>query len=152
MKKILLVTAVLLMSCLAFAAPPTTYNLAFDGFCDGMSLTLGNGAQMSNVAGPRIFVAGTHTGCFITNDSGFKHGISKLIPPFVSPVLDVADGEGVYISVQYLVRPTAGFPCVWANYYNIDGLHNNHFLTGTCTVGAAPSGATGRSTNPVGAK
>jgi hypothetical protein len=147
MKRMLLVAAVLLVTSLAFAAPPTTYNFTFNGFCDGMSLTLGTGAQMSNVPGPKIFVAGVHNGCSSFYSSGFKHGTSTLIPPYKTPVLDVADGEGNTLSTQYLVQPTPS--CVWANYYNFDGVHNYNYLSGSCTLGAvAPSGVEGRSTTP----
>jgi hypothetical protein len=141
MKKMLLVIGLVLLATSAFASAPITYTFTFDGFCDGMSLTLGTGAQISNIAGPKIFVAGIHnqSGCGLVNlnNSGFKHGISKTIPPFASPVLDVGDPEvAVYFNVQYLVQPTPA--CVWSNYYTPDGIHNNHFLTGTCTLGGVP--------------
>jgi hypothetical protein len=148
MKKMLLVIGILLLASSAFAAGPTTYTFTFDGFCDGMTLILGTGAQASNVAGPKIFVAGTHNLCGpIYINSGFKHGISKVIPPFASPVLDVGDPElAQYINVQYLVQPTPA--CVWANYYSVDGAHNNNFLSGTCTLGARALGKGTKSTFP----
>jgi hypothetical protein len=145
MKKMFLVLGLVLLASSAFAS--TTYTFTFDGYCDGMSLTLGKGSEISNVPGPKIFVAGTHGGCVSFLDSGFKHGITTLIPPYKSPVLDVADGESASLSVQYLVYPFSG--CVWANYYNPDGVHNYNYLSGTCTLGARPvQGSHARSSSP----
>ena len=148
MKKMLIVLGLVLLASSAFAAGPINYTFTFDGFCDGMSLNLGTGAQVSNIAGPKIFVAGIHNLCGpLYINSGFKHGISKVIPPFASPVLDVVDPEVTqYVSVQYLVAPTP--VCVWANYYSVDGAHNNNFLSGTCTMGARALGKGTKSTFP----
>jgi len=154
MKKTLIFVGLLLLATSAFAAPPTHYNIAFDGYCDTMSLTLGTGAQMSNVAGPKVFVAGSHNVCGAATwiNSGFKVGQSKLIPPYATPVLLVSDPEAYgSVSVTYNIAPTP--TCVWANYYSVDGVHNNNYIYDTCTRTAAPTRGSGtRSSSPVPAK
>jgi hypothetical protein len=120
-------------------------------------LTLGTGSDISNVGGnDKKFVAGFHdlTGCGLGSwvNSGFKHGFPTDVPPFVTPVLDVTDPEGLYyITVQYLVHPQKP-ACVWANYYSFDGATNNNFLTGTCTKSAKTRGAGKKSSAPRAAK
>jgi hypothetical protein len=151
MKRILAVIGMLLLvSVGAFAAKPSYYNFWFDGFCDGMNLTLYSpGAPI-----PKVFVTGVHDlytycGDFYVGVGGFKHGINKLyIPPYVSPILDVSDPvEGLFgypWSLQYLVRPMTA-PCVWANYYS-DGSGLYLLYYDTCTKyapGAKPNVAPG---------
>jgi hypothetical protein len=153
MKKMLLVLGILLLASTAFAST-TTYTFVFDGFCDGMSLTVGTPSDISNFSGSvKKVVAGIHdeTPCGLGTliNSGFKHGNPTSFPPFVTPVFDVVDPEAAYyISVQYLVKPQPS--CVWANYYSFDGVHNNNFLTGTCTVSAKPHGTGSKSSAPKG--
>ncbi len=146
MKKMLLVTAVLLVSSMAFASAPVHFNFLFDGFCDGMTTI-----RYSPGAGyPKKFLAGTHDiatdcgGAFNSNVGGFQHGNPAAIPPNVAPVNDYSDPiEGLYglnYSLQYLVHePTPAKPaCVWANYFSF-GTANYLLFTGTCTkvTGAA---------------
>lgn len=146
MKKMLLVLGILLLASTAFAST-TTYNFVFDGFCDGMSLTLGTPSDISNFSSSvKKVIAGFHDlsacglGTFV--NAGFKHGNPTDYPPFVTPVFDVIDPEGyATITVQYLVQPRPS--CVWSNYYSVDGVHNNNFLTGTCTLSGARTRGTG---------
>ena len=139
MKKMLVLLGLVLLASSAFAAVTTT-TFTFDGFCDGMTINVGNTNTNVPLPHPKVFMGGTHNnydcGGSVGIISGFKHGISKTIPPHDTPVVDAADPiDGASLSLQYLIQTLPA--CVWANYYSFDGFNNNNFLSGTCTVGAA---------------
>jgi hypothetical protein len=146
MKKMFLVLGLVFLASSAFGS--TTFT--FDGFCDGMTINVGNTNTNVPPPQPKIFMGGTHNNYDCAGSvgiiSGFKHGSTKTIPPYVTPVVDAADPlGGPSLSLQYLIQTSPS--CVWANYYSVDGFNNNNYLTGTCTVGgAAPTGT--KSTSP----
>lgn len=142
MKKMLaLIAMLLLVSAGAFAAKPSYYNFSFDGFCDGMSLTL----YSPGVGIPKIFVAGVNNGCIYFPVGGFKTGISNVILPNRTPVLNVSIGGSYSYSMIYLIQPKGlggATSCSWANYYSPDGVGNYLMNYGTCSMTAPDKKAT----------
>ena len=125
MKRTLLVLTLALAGSLSAHAAPI--NITFDGFCDGMNLTL---------VAPYLFGVHNLTACGSANFpvSGSKHANPPGGLP-VTPVYQV-DESAPPFALMYLIS-TKKKSCIWANYFT-DGVSGFFLLnTGTCTRTAA---------------
>lgn len=125
-KKALCAAALVLATTAGASAAPVTYNIAFTGYCDGMSLTVYQG----------IYVTGNSTGCSAGVDQGLQAAAVKKFSGLI-----VTGNQG-NAPTLYTYSLNLGNK-VWA-LYTSDGTHFTKINGGKFTLGAAP-GNTGKS-------
>ncbi len=126
MKSVLAAAALLASSAAASAAVPdakVTYDIAFSGFCDGMSLTVYKG----------IYVTGMSTGCLSGVDQGLNTSVNKFSGLVVTGNQEAAPSLYTYSLDLTNMR--------WA-VYSSDGTTYFKINSGKFTFGAPAAKAT----------
>jgi len=120
----------------------TVYNIAFDDYCDGLTLNLYAAKGL-----PKVIIGGTHNNydCLggIHNVGGFKHPLYPGYQLGTGPVLDITFPAGPWnmgaLAGQFIINTTNH---TWVLYVSTDGIGNYATKTGTYTdivPGAQPT-------------
>ncbi len=165
MKKTLVVfTAVLALSVLSFAAVPksTSYSYSFDGYCDGVGITVTNfdGTGLVGPKGvPQVLIGGFHdftTACsgLLYNGTvvGLVHGLARNIPPHYGvsgPVFDLADNGADAtgfpspnfsgVQLEFVLDPVANQWAIYAGFLGEPSQGTYLLNFGTMTPGVTSS-------------
>ncbi len=110
---------------------PTVYNIAFDDYCDGLTLNLYAAKGL-----PKVIIGGTHNNydCLggIHNVGGFKHALDPGYQLGKGPVLDITFPAGPWnmgaLAGQFIINTTNH---TWVLYVSTDGVGNYATKTGT---------------------
>jgi len=161
MKKALLVfTVVLSASLCAVAGPPlaTTYSYTFDGYCDGVQVTVTNydGTGLVGPKGvPQVLIGGYHdftSACGLFYDGtvvGTVHALGMNVPPHygtTGKVFDLADNGADAsgypspnfsgVQLEFILDPAANNWALYAGFLG-DTSEGTYLLNyGTMTPGA----------------
>ncbi|HEX3943340.1 MAG TPA: hypothetical protein VHW69_04565 [Rhizomicrobium sp.] len=102
-------------------AKTKTFDMTFDGFCDGMNLTLSN----------KVYIVGQSTGCSSGVDEGFlaKRGN-------INPYFDISsNNNGGDQALTYVFDDPRSANHGWCVYNTTDGVTQNVINCGTYTLG-----------------
>ena len=159
-KAVLVLTVVLSLSFLAFAKGPlsNTYSYSFDGYCDGVQVTVTNYDGTGSVGPkgvPQVLIGGYHdftSACGLFFDGtvvGMVHNLGMNIPPHYGTsgkVFDLADNSADAtgypspnfsgVQLQFVLDPDANNWAIYAGFLG-DTSEGTYLLNyGTMTPGS----------------
>ena len=138
MKKMLLVLCLIAFASLT-ASATTGYTVAFNGYCDGVSIANNN----------NVIFGGVHnlTSCPYNNRNGggFKHAAAGYTY-YTGAAFDFSDtfaaslgyNESQEVLINVAGTPTHPVKCGWVYYTGNDGVGNYYTNSGLCTIVSRP--------------